>query len=153
MSQGLYRWFDKNGYLLYVGISRSLHSRVKQHEKTADWITEASFMTVDWFVTRTEVERAEKNAIQLENPLHNKAYKTDSDLVTRVTPPDKSQELSMLLMHKSQELSMLLMQIERYRIQHYRQELLESSYLKDLSVWRELYESQKNKPIERIFVA
>jgi excinuclease UvrABC nuclease subunit len=142
MSQGLYRWFDKNGYLLYVGISRSLHSRVKQHEKTADWITEASFMTVDWFVTRTEVERAEKNAIQLENPLHNKAYKTDSDLVTRVTPPDKSQELSMLLM-----------QIERYRIQHYRQELLESSYLKDLSVWRELYESQKNKPIERIFVA
>ena len=142
MSQGLYRWFDKDGYLLYVGISRSLHSRVKQHEKTAQWITEASFMTVEWFETRREVERAEKNAIKFENPLHNKAYATDSDLVTQVTPPDKSQEFSMLLR-----------QIERYRIQHYRQELLESSYRKDLSAWRELYESQKNKPIERIFVA
>ena len=88
MNQGLYRWFDSNGYLLYVGISQTLFRRVKEHAKTADWITGASFMTVEWFENRHQVEEAEKRAIILEAPLYNLSHKPINDRKpSQVIPP------------------------------------------------------------------
>jgi excinuclease UvrABC nuclease subunit len=142
MSQGLYRWFDKDGHLLYVGISVAIHNRVKQHQRTAEWVTEASFMTVEWFDTRYEVERAEKKAIEMESPLHNKAFTTDSGEPRQVTPPDKSGQLRHVLQR-----------LEMHKIQYDRQRILESAYKKDIDFWRDECIRMRKQPIERIFVA
>ena len=69
--QALYRWFNADHELLYVGISQTLFNRVKDHAKGSDWVHQASYMTVSWYETRHEVETAELGAIRNEGPLYN----------------------------------------------------------------------------------
>lgn len=79
----LYRFFDKNDQLLYVGISNNWTQRLKQHYKDSDFFEEASFITLTYFDTRAEVEAAEKLAIETEQPIYNKAYNPNyEDAVT-----------------------------------------------------------------------
>ena len=74
MSECLYRHFNKNGTLLYIGISISFLSRFGQHKIQSPWFKEISFVTVEHFLSRTEVLKAEKDAIKTENPLYNKVH-------------------------------------------------------------------------------
>lgn len=74
MSETLYRFFDSENNLLYVGISHNWQQRLKQHYKHSDFHEEAAFMTLDHFNTRAEVEEAEFVAIQTELPKYNKAF-------------------------------------------------------------------------------
>jgi len=68
----LYRHYDKDGTLLYIGISLSQFTRLKQHQKSiADWTDMAVTMTTEWLPTRREAFKAEKQAIKLEKPLCN----------------------------------------------------------------------------------
>jgi len=76
MKQALYRWYDENHNLLYVGISRSLMSRIKDHQDNSHWVWSAKYVTVEWYETRFEVEVAEKVAIKYENPKHNITYQS-----------------------------------------------------------------------------
>ncbi len=70
----LYRHRDKNGTLLYVGISLSVAARLAQHEATSHWFAEVTQVDVEYFPTRDEACAAERVAIQTEHPRCNKAH-------------------------------------------------------------------------------
>lgn len=72
--QALYRYFDKDNRLLYVGISSSFFDRNNTHAMQSSWIHQAAKVTIEWYETRSEVESQEIYAIQNEHPLHNKAH-------------------------------------------------------------------------------
>lgn len=67
----LYRMFDSNGDLLYVGISCNPPVRIKQHSRDKDWFPEVRTITLESFHTRDELEQAEKRSIQTEHPKYN----------------------------------------------------------------------------------
>jgi len=67
----LYRHFDAQGRLLYVGISLSAVARLTQHRNSSDWYSQISRVEIQKFDTRLEAEGAEWEAIQKENPIHN----------------------------------------------------------------------------------
>lgn len=72
MRTELYRHWDKDGNLLYVGISKSTMARLCQHAENAHWYERIVNVTIERFPTRAEAEAAERAAIKAENPLHNK---------------------------------------------------------------------------------
>ena len=71
MTCDLYRHFDAEGRLLYVGISASAVQRLAAHKIKAPWASQISKVTVDHFATRPDALFAEQVAIRLEAPLHN----------------------------------------------------------------------------------
>lgn len=77
MSSGttdLYRYFDADGRLLYVGISLSAVARAVQHKNSSHWWSSAVTMTKQTFDTRDEALAAERDAIRAERPFHNKIH-------------------------------------------------------------------------------
>ena len=70
----LYRWFNAEGQLLYVGISNDPIRRTDQHMADKDWMRDAIGSTLEWFPSRRSAFKAEKEAIRAEKPLHNIAY-------------------------------------------------------------------------------
>lgn len=74
----LYRHFDIDGKLLYVGISYDVEKRTKQHENLAEWFGEIAEIKTEYFNTRKEAQAAEKEAIKTERPLHNVAHSGDN---------------------------------------------------------------------------
>lgn len=72
--QSLYRFYDDNKQLLYVGISSNFQARYAQHSKTSPWHHLATYSTITHFVDRESVLAAEKEAIKLEKPLFNKQH-------------------------------------------------------------------------------
>jgi hypothetical protein len=70
----LYRHFDKDGVLLYVGISLSAIGRLRDHGHTAQWFDQIAMVTISKFASRREVMDAEKEAIRSESPLWNVAH-------------------------------------------------------------------------------
>ena len=74
-TQTLYRFFDSEGRLLYVGISKFFEARMKQHYRNSSWFFDSMSVTLEHFETREQVEQAEAIAIKSENPIHNKAGK------------------------------------------------------------------------------
>lgn len=72
MKTYLYRHYDKNNILLYVGISVSHLARLCQHRDKAVWFDEIATVTIQPFPSRQEALFAETDAIIGENPLHNK---------------------------------------------------------------------------------
>ena len=77
MQETLYRFYDSDDTLLYVGISSNWQQRLKQHYKNSNFHDEAVVITLEHFETREQVESAEKQAILSENPKYNKAYNPD----------------------------------------------------------------------------
>ena len=73
MQEVLYRFFDSQGTLLYVGISNNWMARLKSHSKHADFFSAVAGMTLERFPDRESVCQAELEAIQKENPLFNRA--------------------------------------------------------------------------------
>lgn len=82
MNEALYRFFDKDGQLLYVGVSSNWQQRLKQHYKESLFHWEAATITLEHFDTRESVEEAEKLAIQTENPKYNKALNPNFETAT-----------------------------------------------------------------------
>ena len=66
----LYRHFDDNDQLLYVGISINPWTRLEAHQKN-DWAMKAVRMETEWFDRRPDAAAAEVVAIKTEKPLHN----------------------------------------------------------------------------------
>ena len=73
MEQTLYRFFDNQDRLLYVGITNTWYHRFHQHEKSAGWFSQAAKCTFTKYPDREAVIAAENLAIQTESPIHNKA--------------------------------------------------------------------------------
>ena len=71
----LYRHFDKNGTLLYIGISISAIYRFGVHtELCSDWIEKTTRIEIERFLIRQHALEAEKKAIINELPLYNYAH-------------------------------------------------------------------------------
>jgi len=70
----LYRHFDKNDNLLYVGISVDPLNRLKDHKQQAIWFEQISRVDIEKFDNRKDVIRAEIEAIRNEAPVFNVKY-------------------------------------------------------------------------------
>lgn len=66
----LYRHFDADGNLLYIGASLRSLSRLAEHN-SAPWFDAIASVTVEKFKTRKDALQAERQAIVQENPRHN----------------------------------------------------------------------------------
>lgn len=64
----LYRHWDSEGKLLYVGISLSPAYRLSQHKDTAHWFRRIASTTIEWLPSRLLAIAAEREAIKTEAP-------------------------------------------------------------------------------------
>lgn len=67
----LYRLLDKDGRLLYIGVSHKPDVRWGQHSESKSWWSEVDQRKVEWHDTRAAAERAELAAIAAERPMYN----------------------------------------------------------------------------------
>jgi hypothetical protein len=67
----LYRHFDSEGCLLYVGISLSAIARLAAHRVRSSWFNRIARVEIKRFPSREDAEAAELEAIRTEKPLHN----------------------------------------------------------------------------------
>lgn len=70
----LYRHYDSNGVLLYVGISLNPIVRLSGHRKVSPWFEQISQVRIEMFESRELALSAERSSIQKEKPLYNKKY-------------------------------------------------------------------------------
>lgn len=75
----LYRFFDDQGTLLYVGITDDPRARWSDHAHRAQrnedsWWHQVRVVHTEWLATRAEAEGAEITAIHGEHPVHNSAH-------------------------------------------------------------------------------
>lgn len=75
MTCWLYRHFDEEGSLLYVGITLDMPRRGREHEATSVWFNQAARTTIESFSTRQAAIEAERMAVIMEQPRHNKIYR------------------------------------------------------------------------------
>lgn len=67
----LYRLFDADGRLLYVGITFDLRNRWADHSQGKSWWEAVVRREVEWHETRYSAEAAEGAAILAERPAYN----------------------------------------------------------------------------------
>ena len=67
----LYRHYDRDGALLYVGMSTNAIARLRSH-KDAPWSHEISRIEMESFPDGASAKAAEQRAIREENPVFNK---------------------------------------------------------------------------------
>jgi excinuclease UvrABC nuclease subunit len=70
MKYALYRHFDKDEKLLYVGMSGFVFDRNNQH-RYSSWYDEIKTITIEKFDSKEDALRAETDAISRENPVYN----------------------------------------------------------------------------------
>jgi predicted GIY-YIG superfamily endonuclease len=70
----LYKAFDKENRLLYVGISLNWKNRLQQHAKDSLWFVDVADIKIEWFDTRDQALSAEADAIKREKPEYNVAH-------------------------------------------------------------------------------
>lgn len=70
----LYRHFDADDLLLYLGISDNPVQRGKDHARDSDWVKYAVRAEVVWYRNRAAAERAEKIGIIAERPIFNRQH-------------------------------------------------------------------------------
>ena len=86
MKTALYRQWSKAGDLLYVGISLNYANRLKDHYRGSAWFLDVENITLEWFDTREEALRAERNAIIEEKPECNKQHKSTDPVFEEIEP-------------------------------------------------------------------
>jgi len=69
----LYRHYDAEGRLLYVGITDCLSERDKQHAATSHWHGNVHRTVTEWCLSRQHAMDLEAVAVRHEKPLHNVA--------------------------------------------------------------------------------
>lgn len=70
----LYRFFNTDGLLLYIGITENVEQRWATHAARKSWWPEVANKTVEWCADRTEALAKEKAAIVAETPLYNSVH-------------------------------------------------------------------------------
>ena len=69
----LYRLYNADHDLIYVGASVAPIARLSEHVGRAEWGRTAATMTMAWFPSRQEAFEAERAAILAERPMFNSA--------------------------------------------------------------------------------
>lgn len=82
----LYRHFDSEDKLLYVGISLSAINRLSQHKGNSAWFASIKRVEVESFQTKGEALMAERMAITREEPLHNVQWSPTKKSVGKPSP-------------------------------------------------------------------
>lgn len=77
--QFVYRLMDKDGRLLYVGVTGNLVKRKRQHARAQSWWGDVAKTVVQCFDNREAAEYAEAEAIASESPLHNRKTPSPSE--------------------------------------------------------------------------
>lgn len=67
----VYRYYDRDGVLLYVGITNRGQERNREHFKSKDWWRFVARQDVSHYASRGEAEEHEKNLIQRYQPPFN----------------------------------------------------------------------------------
>jgi predicted GIY-YIG superfamily endonuclease len=75
----LYRHFDRNGELIYIGITSDPARRWAQHVEQSVWARFVSDTSVHWLESREKARAAERRAIVGDRPLFNRARPADAD--------------------------------------------------------------------------
>lgn len=74
----VYRHFDADGSLLYIGVSSDPHSRHMGHlSRGSEWATQVATIKVEWHEDRAAALLAESDAIAAERPKHNRLGNPD----------------------------------------------------------------------------
>jgi len=74
----LYRFYDADERLLYVGISLSAIGRAAQHRSEKNWWCDVARMHVEHLPTRSTAMHAEREAIRSERPIHNVVHNRET---------------------------------------------------------------------------
>jgi len=69
----VYRLYDADGGLLYIGCSSHFPQRWYQHSKDKSWWPQVAVREITWYGSYEEAVTVERAAILDENPLYNKA--------------------------------------------------------------------------------
>ena len=64
----LYRLYDADGALLYIGVTRNTTQRWSQHRKDKTWWHQVARRNITWFASRSDALLAESRAILAESP-------------------------------------------------------------------------------------
>lgn len=67
----VYRIYDTDGALLYVGVSADFGYRWTAHARTQPWWQDVGRQTIEWHESRAAALAAEAAAIEAEKPKHN----------------------------------------------------------------------------------
>lgn len=86
MRHALYRFYDADATLLYVGITGSLFRRISRHGKTAPWQGDVAHITVEWHPDRTSAAAAEHAAVLDERPRYNRNLRRPPRLAPATLP-------------------------------------------------------------------
>lgn len=73
----VYRLFDANDQLLYLGISSELTRRMRAHAKSKPWWADVAWDDVRWYPNRAAAECEEERAIAAEVPKYNVRHHPD----------------------------------------------------------------------------
>jgi len=76
----LYRYFNSQGDLLYVGITGDQLRRQKQHNKNSKWFSLVFSAHFEHFDSLEKVLLAEQKVIKTEKPLHNVIYNNENTI-------------------------------------------------------------------------
>lgn len=80
----LYRLYDTDGNLLYIGITNHPERRWRNHSYIQGWWHLVSRREVNWYDRRTVAEDAERHAVRAEGPRFDATHRTGGNW--RVTP-------------------------------------------------------------------
>jgi hypothetical protein len=73
----VYRYYDRVGRLIYVGITARGMTRQREHDKSAEWWPYVARQEVDHHPTRADALRAERELIGAHHPPFNKQHNPD----------------------------------------------------------------------------
>lgn len=79
----VYRAYDADQRLLYVGISVNLDGRLSKHHSSAWWPAVVE-IAVQWFEGREAAKAAERRAISEEHPIYNVSRPTRGPRIREV---------------------------------------------------------------------
>jgi hypothetical protein len=83
----VYRLFNSDGDLIYVGIAYDPEARSADHGREQPWWDEVARFDVTWWPNRLTAEVEEKRAIREEVPRYNKARQAIPQKPATSTPP------------------------------------------------------------------
>lgn len=72
----LYRYYDENDVLLYIGLTANFPQRNGNHSHYSLWFCNCAKITLERFSSKDELAKAEKEAVINEKPLFNITYST-----------------------------------------------------------------------------
>lgn len=95
----VYRLFDADDVLLYVGISANLNRRMVDHRRSSSWWPNVRRGAVTWYRNRTIARRKEAEAINTEDPRYNIRHHNPNTIREPSTTPKIFQKPRMSFEH------------------------------------------------------